>query len=506
MATVTGTSTAYSTDMDSASGSNIIHRRAKSPNGTVNEAGKKSINRRTQRYKHVFPVHASSRTSCLSPGAENPPNFFGFRNLMVLMLIVSNLRLILENFRKYGVLVCLTCSEYRRQDISYGLILWLSVPIHLFIALLIELVAAQNALGVLKRKSNGNGGTKQAEQIRRRFRWTWYYIAWAHGINATLNLVVTSTIVYYRIHSPGIGMLCELHAIIVWLKACSYAFTNRDLRHAMLTTAPPDSIPELYRDSTYPNNITLQNLTYFWWAPTLVYQPVYPRTTHIRWLFVAKRVAEALGLVIVIWFASAQYAAPLLKNSLEKVFTLDIISIFERVMKLSTISLFCWLAGFYAGFQSALNALAEVMRFGDREFYSDWWNVTSIRTYWTSWNKPVYQFMKRHIYSPLVGRGVPPSVAQLLVFIFSGILHELLVGIPTHNIIDNPTGVAFFGMMGQIPLILLTDPLQKMEGRAPKVAGNVIFWISFCLIGQPLAAILYFSAWQAKYGGQAKLL
>lgn len=59
-------------------------------------------------------------------------------------------------------------------------------------------------------------------------------------------------------------------------------------------------------------------------------------------------------------------------------------------------------------------------------------------------------------------------------------------------------------MMWQIPLILITDPLQKMKGSAPRVAGNMIFWISFCLIGQPLAAILYFSAWQAKYGGLAK--
>lgn len=73
--------------------------------------------------------------------------------------------------------------------------------------------------------------------------------------------------------------------------------------------------------------------------------------------------------------------------------------------------------------------------FGDREFYSDWWNAPSIRKYWTSWNKPVMVFMRRHLYAPLVGRGWPPAVAQVTVFLFSGFLHELLVGIPTHNII-----------------------------------------------------------------------
>jgi diacylglycerol O-acyltransferase-1 len=154
---------------------------------------------------------------------------------------------------------------------------------------------------------------------------------------------------------------------------------------------------------------------------------------------VVRLLAEVAGLGIVIWIASAQYAAPLLQNSLDKISTLDLVSIAERVMKLSTISLFCWLCGFFAIFQSFLNALAEVMRFADREFYGDWWNVSSIRVYWTTWNKPVTNFMRRHVYSPLVGRGWPPAAAQFVVFLFSGILHEMLVGVPTHNIIGKST-------------------------------------------------------------------
>lgn len=232
----------------------------------------------------------------------------------------------------------------------------------------------------------------------------------------------------------GIGTLCELHAVVVWLKTCSYALTNRDLRHALLS-ASDAPLPELYASCPYPRNITLRNLTYFWFAPTLVYQPVYPRTEFVRWHFVALRIFEVIGLSIAIWIASAQYAAPLLQNSLPIIAELDLSAILERLLKLSSISLFCWLAGFFALFQSALNALAEVMRFGDRDFYGDWWNSPNIRVYWTSWNKPVYRFMKRHIYSPLVGRGCPPQVAQILVFVFSGILHEALVGIPTHNVL-----------------------------------------------------------------------
>ena len=343
---------------------------------------------------------------------------------------------------QYGVLIRVTGHDYRRQDLIYGSILYLLVPCHLFVAYIIELAAAQQAKSVLARLQKQKDGGQRDSRIssQRSFKAAWYLIALAHGINATLNLIISSSVVYYHIYHPGIGTFVELHAVIVWLKVCSYAFTNRDLRHALLNPDSATVLPELYESCPYPQNITLPNLCYFWWAPTLVYQPVYPRTARIRRTFVIKRVLEVIGLSIVMWIASAQYAAPLLQNSLDKMASLDMISILERLMKLSTISLFCWLCGFYALFHSFLNALAEITRFADREFYSEWWNVSDIRTYWTTWNKPVYHFMKRHIYSPLIGRGVPPKVAQVLVFLFSGALHELLVGVPTHNII----GITFF--------------------------------------------------------------
>jgi diacylglycerol O-acyltransferase-1 len=34
--------------------------------------------------------------------------------------------------------------------------------------------------------------------------------------------------------------------------------------------------------------------------------------------------------------------------------------------------------------------------------------------------------------------------------------------------------------------------------------GNVIFWVSFTIFGQPFAALMYFYAWQAKYGSVSR--
>ncbi|KAJ5546929.1 hypothetical protein N7494_004514 [Penicillium frequentans] len=453
---------------------------------------------RRSKYRHIAAYHSQLRHSSLSRDSDVTPSFLGFRNLMVLVLVAMNLRLIIENFMKYGVLICIKCHDYRKQDIVLGSILFALVPCHLFLAYVIELSAASSAKQAVGQQKKT---AEEKERDQQAFRSTWPYTAFLHTVNATLCLAVTSFVVYFYIHHPGIGTLCQLHAIIVWLKNCSYAFTNRDLRLAYLNPSADPGPPEIYATCPYPRNVTINNLTYFWLAPTLVYQPVYPRSASIRWSFVAKRLAEFVGLSVFIWLLSAQYAAPVLRNSIDKIAVMDIASILERVMKLSTISLIIWLAGFFALFQALLNALAEVMRFGDREFYTDWWNSSSLGGYWRSWNRPVYSFMKRHVFSPLVGRGWSPLAASGMVFALSAILHEMLVGIPTHNFI----GVAFFGMMFQLPLIALTAPLEKMRDPLGKTLGNCIFWVSFCLVGQPLGALLYFFAWQAKYGSVSRM-
>jgi diacylglycerol O-acyltransferase 1 len=361
---------------------------------------------------------------------------------MVLVLIVMNLRLMVENFMKYGVLICISCHDIRRQDVVLGAALCGLIPIHLLVAFCIETVAARQARQDVGRRKKSDAGlyAPESEADRKDFNATWRTIAVAHTVNASLCLGVTNLMVYFYIHHPGIGTLCEVHAIVVWLKNCSYAFTNRDLRHAMLHPTSPSPLPELYSQCPYPRNITFSNLAYFWLAPTLVYQPVYPRTTHVRRIFVLKRILEVLGLSVFIWLTSAQYATPLLRNSLDKIAVLDLPSILERLMKLSTISLIIWLAGFFALFQSFLNALAELTRFGDRNFYEDWWNSTNLQMYWATWNKPVHHFMRRHVFSPLLGRGWSPRAASAMVFVISGILHELAVGVPTHNILGKSGG------------------------------------------------------------------
>ncbi|KAL2832871.1 MBOAT, membrane-bound O-acyltransferase family-domain-containing protein [Aspergillus cavernicola] len=471
--------------------SNGAYRKPSAPSDNGPE---EPVVRKSATYRHVVAIHSQVRHSCLSRDADNAPSFMGFRNLMVVVLVAMNLRLIIENFLKYGVLICIKCHDYRKQDVVIGAILVALVPCQLLCSYFIELAASRHAMRII-------GQAKKKDEVFNESRRTWFFIALLHSVISFSGLAATSYAIYYYINHPGIGTLCEIQVIIVSLKSYSYALTNRDLRRAMLgSPSTAFDIPALYASCPYPRNITIGNLTYFLLAPTLVYQPVYPRTPRIRWSFVGKRLFEFVCLAVVIWLLSAQYAAPLLRNATEKIAVLHVGSILERGLKLSTISVVIWLAGFYALFQSLLNGLAEIMRFGDREFYTDWWNSPSFGVYWRSWNRPIYTFMKRHVYMPLITRGWNPTAAGTVVFTVSAVLHEILVGVPTHNLI----GVAFMAMLFQLPLILLTAPFGKLKTPLGKSIGNSFFWVTFCVVGQPLGTLLYFFAWQAKYGSVSK--
>lgn len=262
----------------------------------------------------------------------------------------------------------------------------------------------------------------------------------------------------------GVIVIC----LITFLKLTSYALVNHELRQAFVQGKSEDFYTE---DVAYPNNVNAKNLLYAFFAPTLCYQPSYPRSEKFRKSFFFKRVGELITCLVMMYVLTEQYAKPTLANSIQALEDKKFVTIVERVLKLSTTAVVIWLLMFYALFHAFLNALAEVLRFGDRTFYLAWWNSGNLATYWRLWNRPVYLFFKRHVYIPAVQRGVPPAVCQLLVFLISALLHEVLVGIPTHSI----TGFAFWGMLGQIPLIALTHGIEKWRGKGTSL-GNTIFW------------------------------
>ncbi|EJW84195.1 hypothetical protein WUBG_04893, partial [Wuchereria bancrofti] len=177
---------------------------------------------------------------------------------------------------------------------------------------------------------------------------------------------------------------------------------------------------------SYPRNLTLQNLYYFIFAPTLCYELQFPRTNGRRISFILKRTAEFGCLTLIIIALCQQWVAPLLRNSVEPFTTMNFGLCIERVLKLAVPNHVIWLISFYTTFHSLLNLIAELMEFADRQFYLDFWNAETLAVFWKTWNIPVHRWALRHIYRPMICNGFSKMSAACAVFFVSAFFHEYL--------------------------------------------------------------------------------
>jgi diacylglycerol O-acyltransferase 1 len=67
----------------------------------------------------------------------------------------------------------------------------------------------------------------------------------------------------------------------------------------------------------------------------------------------------------------------------------------------------------------------------------------------------------------------------------SAIAHEYLISGACRIL----TYWAFIAMMFQIPMVAVMDIFRKQLEKSQ--IGNVVFWVSFCIIGQPVAVLIY---------------
>ena len=250
------------------------------------------------------------------------------------------------------------------------------------------------------------------------------------------------------------------------------------------------------------SNVTLSNLHYFWFAPTLTYQIEFPRTPRVRIWRILGFLKDAVVSTALMLFIVGQVIAPNMERLLDDIEANDgyyswrILA--EYGLKLSLASTYAWLLFFFLFFHLYLNILAELLRFGDRVFYKDWWNSAEVSAYWRLWNAPVHYFLVRHVYFPCIRAGASKGLASFIVFFVSAVMHEVLVAIPFHIVPIRPW--AFIGMIMQVPLTIVTkDLVTRFPGSS---IGNIVFWISFCFVGQPMAALLYVIDY--KYGNQAQ--
>jgi sterol O-acyltransferase len=156
-------------------------------------------------------------------------------------------------------------------------------------------------------------------------------------------------------------------------------------------------------DNVYPNNLNLYNFVEWTCLPTLVYDLEYPRQERINWWYVAEKSAATLGVIWVMIIISQAYIYPVV---VETVRLRDAgMSLDERWKEFPWVvsdmlfpMLLEQLLSWYVIWECLLNVLAEITCFADRGFYGDWWNSVSFDQYARDWNRPVHNFLLRHVY------------------------------------------------------------------------------------------------------------
>jgi diacylglycerol O-acyltransferase-1 len=421
--------------------------------------------RSTKGYPPSKPMHRATAPSYLS--VEAPvQNYRGFFNLGIIVLLVSNFRLILGTVQRHGFVLNRVVEHYRDlPHISRDP--WEEFP---FVSgILLQLVFITIAYAIewlLSRK-------KLSESIGMIL----------HQINAHSAFAVPMGIVWNFIDKPPIGATLLLHATITWMKLISYIHANEDYRLSSrqkdvdshtATLALVENLDPTDEHILYPQNVTLRNMFYYWFAPTLTYQIAFPKSPRIRIWKIVGILVRMVGAVALFTFLAAQVVGPALESLLKDLeatngtYTVGILA--DYWLRLSIANTYLWLIVFYFYFHLYLNLFAEILRFGDRVFYKDWWNSSEVSAYWRLWNMPVHYWLIRHVYFPCIRLKMSKVSATFVVFLLSAVMHEVLVSVPFHMV--RPW--SFLGMMMQMPLVAATKFLyRKYPGSS---IGNFIFW------------------------------
>jgi sterol O-acyltransferase len=241
--------------------------------------------------------------------------------------------------------------------------------------------------------------------------------------------------------------------------------------------------------NAYPNNLTITNFLDWTCLPTLVYEVEYPRQDSINWWYVAEKFAATLGVIWVMIILSQAYIYPIVVETVrqkEAGMSLDarwkefpwVVS--DMLFPMLLEQLLAW----YVIWECVLNVLAEVTKFADRGFYGDWWNSVSFDQYARDWNRPVHNFLLRHVYhSTISAFHLSKMGATLVTFLLSAVVHELLM----FCLFKKVRGYLFAFQLSQVPLAALSKT-RLMRGK--DTLGNIVFWFGL-FIGPSLITSLY---------------
>ena len=227
--------------------------------------------------------------------------------------------------------------------------------------------------------------------------------------------------------------------------------------HAFVRSKASEELPRL----------SFSNYLYFLFAPTLIYRDAYPRTKTINWNFVTQSFLEWVAGFFAFVFC-AMNCFPTSERWAQK-FTVN--EVLLLILEKTGYALIILTGIFVTLWHSFHNFWAEILQFGDRLFYSDWWNEHTYNGWLVKWNKVVQDWLYYYVYLEF-RKHICDNVllAKLTVFLLSFVVHEWVVFCCTGGLV--PVTFFVFVVVG-LPLTFFEIPKNMFT--------VVIFWCSFIL-------------------------
>ncbi|KAF7695566.1 sterol O-acyltransferase 1 [Silurus meridionalis] len=232
----------------------------------------------------------------------------------------------------------------------------------------------------------------------------------------------------------------------------------------------------------------LNSYLYFLFAPTLIYRDRYPRNPCVRWSYVATKLLQVLGCLFYAYYVFVRLCIPQFRSVSLQLFDLRVmvLCIFSSILP-GALILFL---AFFAFLHCWLNAFAEMLRFGDRMFYRDWWNSTSFANYYRTWNVVVHDWLYYYVYRDFLWMTQKRfrAAAMFVVFTVSAVVHEYVLAVCFGFFY--PVLFCLFMCFGMMFNFILHD-------RRTGPVWNIIVWTALFL-GLAVLLCLYSQEWYAQ--------
>ena len=209
--------------------------------------------------------------------------------------------------------------------------------------------------------------------------------------------------------------------------------------------------------------VSLSHFLYFLFCPTVLYRPLYPRRTSRN----IQRMVYNMYIILSMMFFAVKLTSlivyPVSVVGKESIPVDTFVTSF--FWSSSCMGYLCFLALAIGWLQCWQNFMAEVLLFGDRQFYQEYYRTNKFDKFFLTWNRVIQNYLFECIYLP-VKSNYGKKWAALMVVLYSSILHDYYLSVSV--------GGLFFIYVVRMPILIFLK-----SNDADKKLPNLVWFINF---------------------------